>query len=295
MNFIKDKRRARELLIISIVLLATIALVVATYTLFTPKVSSLADEELMDTQELVIAQNEGPEVPMLASARSASSESNKVDERIVEEKREILSSLPDAYSAIVLDFEKLKAGDSETVTRYFGESEVFTPETVADRVYGTTVNFISQEADPESDTTAVVLHICTIDYPSMNGDFISAEETQLAQYKLDQEGGTLGDKTEADYKETAKKEVTRNLIDGKYKVCYNIPITVDNTTSTPIVNETFKQAITGSWYTGPGNTSQLNPVECLVGTSQVEPEPTPAEQEPAQEPTPEPAPSEAGT
>jgi hypothetical protein len=141
------------------------------------------------------------------------------------------------YESLVSDIENLKSGDIDTVTRYFGSSDAFTPESVADRVSMSELTFLESSTD-ETGENEIVIHVCTIDYNKMNEDYQNLDTT-------DEEG---------------KKEITKNLINGDYDVCYNIVLTVEN--GEVQVSEAFKQAITGGWYTGTG--VELTPVGCIA-------------------------------
>ena len=163
----------------------------------------------------------------------------------------------DYFSIIVDDVEKLKAADVDTVVKYFGTSDVFTPEVIADRVSATNVNLINYEFMSDGYVRAN-LHICTIDYNVMNNDFNAI----LTEKQTEYDNAVAEGKTpEVGYLEATKKQIATNLIEGKYEVCYNIPVTID-TDNNIVIAESFKQAITGGWYTGVGVT--LTAADCVV-------------------------------
>lgn len=143
------------------------------------------------------------------------------------------------FSNIQSDIAGIKQGDPDTVAKYFGTSDVFTPEKVADRVSTTNITLVSSTA-LEDGNFELLIHVCTIDYNKMNSDYKDA--------------GQNVDST------AAKKQVTRNLINGDYSICYNIPVLTSG--DGIAISEAFKQAITGGWYIGAD--VELSSVECIL-------------------------------
>lgn len=143
------------------------------------------------------------------------------------------------FSNIQSDIAGIKQGDPDTVAKYFGTSDVFTPEKVADRVSTTNITLVSSTALEDSNFE-LLIHVCTIDYNKMNSDYKAA--------------GQNADST------AAKKQVTRNLINGDYSICYNIPVLTSG--NGIVISEAFKQAITGGWYIGAD--VELSSAECIL-------------------------------
>lgn len=143
------------------------------------------------------------------------------------------------FSNIQSDIAGIKQGDPDTVAKYFGTSDVFTPEKVADRVSTTNITLVSSTA-LEDGNFELLIHVCTIDYNKMNSDYKAA--------------GQNADST------AAKKQVTRNLINGDYSICYNIPVLTSG--NGIVISEAFKQAITGGWYIGAD--VELSSAECIL-------------------------------
>ena len=110
---------------------------------------------------------------------------------------------------------------------------------MADRVSTTNITLVSSTA-LEDGNFELLIHVCTIDYNKMNSDYKAA--------------GQNADST------AAKKQVTRNLINGDYSICYNIPVLTSG--NGIVISEAFKQAITGGWYIGAG--VELSSVECIL-------------------------------
>ena len=180
------------------------------------------------------------------SIEDQNNESNKIEPSSIEEIEETLQYTDEELYRIVVDeLEKLENGDEDTIFKYFGSSDIYEPKIIADRIKLTNISFISTEYS-EDNKINVNVHICTIDYKLMNSDFNTAIED---------------DDTNEESREKAKKDIAANLLDGKYDVCYNIQIKLNDNLEIE-VSEAFKQAITGNWYVGPG--IELNTTECLV-------------------------------
>lgn len=172
------------------------------------------------------------------------------------ESIDLKSAGEDYFEILLNDLNNLKNGDDKTVTNYFGTSDVFTPEVIADRVSVTTMSLIDYSVD-ELGNNVVNTHICTINYDLMNSDYTQVEAEQKEIYDAEV---SKGNNPELSYTDSAKKIIAANLIEGKYNVCYNIPVTIiDNAV---VVSESIKQAITGGWYNGVG--VELTPAKCIV-------------------------------
>jgi hypothetical protein len=143
------------------------------------------------------------------------------------------------------EIELLRSADSDTVKKYFGDSDTFTPEIISDRVTASAVSFVSSTAN-EDGTTELVVHICTLDYDAMN------EAAASIKSKLSEEN------TSTNIDDDTKLEVAKGVVKGDYDLHYTIPVTVKD--GQVVVTEQLKQAITGNWYHGVN--VQLQSVEC---------------------------------
>lgn len=146
----------------------------------------------------------------------------------------------DPCDIIKQDMEKLKSGDRATVLRYFGDSVVFSPDNIIDKLAATVISFASVKNN-HPNTYTVVVHICTLDYQKMNQDMLRLKET-------------------IDDEKQISKEIAKGVVNGLYELHYTIPLTVEN--NCVIVTEEFKQSITGGWYTGIG--TNLKSVDCIA-------------------------------
>lgn len=145
-----------------------------------------------------------------------------------------------AFDKLKADFDKLQAGDTSVIEKYFGTGEQMTPESVADRVSASSIKLLS--LSDIVNTSSIVVHVCSIDYEAMNKDYATLCKS---------------DSEETD----AKTELATNLADGKYDVCYNIILSIDPDATEAVINEQFKQAITGGWYQGLGENLEEVPHE----------------------------------
>ncbi len=173
-----------------------------------------------------------------------------IDELTPYSNNEIVENKVDPYDTIYNDIEALKAGDQITTIRYFGDSDTFTSDIVADKLAATLITFISSE-EREDDSTEVIVHVCALDYNLMKDD----SEKLKVELSTENSEETLTD--------TVNKELAKNVVDGKYDVHYNIPVTVQD--GLVKVTEELKQAITGNWYSGMN--VELQTVNCILDES----------------------------
>lgn len=145
-----------------------------------------------------------------------------------------------AFDKLKADFDKLQAGDTSVIEKYFGTGEQMTPESVADRVSASSIKLLN--LSDIVNTSSIVVHVCSIDYEAMNKDYATLCKS---------------DSEETD----AKTELATSLADGKYDVCYNIVLSIDPEATEAVINEQFKQAITGGWYQGLGENLEEVPHE----------------------------------
>ena len=183
---------------------------------------------------------------------------------------------------IVADINGLLQEDEPTIQKYFGISDIYTPEEIKDRISIAKVTFVSGELEDKTITTTesqatenesienesierqtteykdldtmpgvvdgtakVDVHICTMDY-------IKTKEAIDSLYeRLSKENPTLS-KTEMDDKVT--KEIAVRAQNGEFDVHITIPVTVEykDSEATLQLTEAFKVALTGGWYNPTG-------------------------------------------
>lgn len=158
----------------------------------------------------------------------------------------------DPYSIIESEIEALRNKDAAMVNKYFGESTVFTPDAIADRLTATVVSFVSSN---DTDNAEIIIHICTLDYDKMN------EAAKEIKTNLESEADkNTEDKKVEDISNTTNIEVAKGVVSGDFDLHYNIPVKIEN--GSVVVTEELKQAITGNWYKGVNIT--LESVDCHI-------------------------------
>ncbi len=158
----------------------------------------------------------------------------------------------DPYSIIASDIEAIKSMDKAVISRYFGDSDIFSADIVGDKLAATLTSFISSGENEEGNIETII-HICTLDYNKMLD----------ANKKLKEELINKGEVDESSINEQIKKELAKGVVKGDFDIHYNIPVEiVDNQVK---VTEELKQAITGGWYNGIN--TDLQPVSCPLDTN----------------------------
>lgn len=171
---------------------------------------------------------------------------------------------------IIEDINNLMDCDTETVIRYFGDSDVYTPTLVADRVSVAKLTFTSitdasgnslitedksapltnpEDIDKEIEDVAGVvdgdisvgLHICTIDYSKMS------EAVQSLTERIKEKDPFI---TEDKLRKQVTDEVAARATNGEFDIHLNTTITARYTSgkSKVVLTEQYKAALTGGWY-----------------------------------------------
>lgn len=140
--------------------------------------------------------------------------------------KDLVEDLTENQLAIIKDLNLLKTGNEEVVLRYFGESDAFTPAIVADRTAPAKIHFIINPTN----SNYLYAHICTLDYQKMMTDYVT----------------------------DAKADIPLKILQGKYDICYTVPVAVKD--DSVQISEALKEAITGGWYV-----SDAEPTSCIIG------------------------------
>lgn len=171
---------------------------------------------------------------------------------------------------VIEDINNLMDCDTETVIRYFGDSDVYTPTLVADRVSVAKLTFTSitdasgnslitedktapltnpEDIDKEIEDVAGVvdgdisvgLHICTIDYSKMS------EAVQSLTERIKEKDPFI---TEDKLRKQVTDEVAARATNGEFDIHLNTTIIVRYTSgkSKVVLTEQYKTALTGGWY-----------------------------------------------
>lgn len=224
----KSSKKTQFLILLAICLLLLAVLVICLFIDGSKKQDNIVDEPQAINE--VISEESGVIESTQPTPRMATSNTTKTD--------------IDPYELVASEIELLKSKDVYTVEKYFGKSDIFTPESVGDKLTATVVSFMSSEE--LEDSTKVVIHICTLDYVKMK----NASETIKSEIEASD--------TSEDIDDTTKKEVAKGVVKGQFDIHYNIPVIVKN--CEVAVTEELKQAITGNWYKGIG--TELKTVDC---------------------------------
>ena len=188
---------------------------------------------------------------------------------------------------IVADINGLLQEDEPTIQKYFGISDIYTPEEIKDRISIAKVTFVSGELEDKTITTTesqatenestenestenesiesktteykdldtmpgVVDGTAKVDVHICTMDYIKTKEAIDGLYeRLSKENPTLS-KTEMDDKVT--KEIAVRAQNGEFDVHITIPVTVEykDSEATLQLTEAFKVALTGGWYNPTG-------------------------------------------
>lgn len=155
----------------------------------------------------------------------------------------------------------LVRGDEEVYHSFFGESDLFTPNSLVDKIQSASVTLIYDEeyditedlvADPNL-TYSVLTHICTYNYYEMelaSGEiYASLEETDM---------------TDTEKKVVVGDVISSRLLDGEFDLHITLPIDVIYTdgVGTVDITEKLKVALTGGYY-NPTNAEIING-ECIL-------------------------------
>lgn len=171
---------------------------------------------------------------------------------------------------ITLEVDKLMSGDKDTVAKLFGQSDVYSPEAVQDRVAVTRITFVDAIVDGEtiSDLASVVgkanteitvnTHICTINY------LATKEAATEIKARLTTENPEI---TPEELTEQVENEIATMTKHGDFDFHVTIPVVIsyDDLDGQVVITELFKTAITGGWYNSTG--AELTSGECPVNTS----------------------------
>lgn len=193
---------------------------------------------------------------------------------------------------IVADINGLLQEDEPTIQKYFGISDIYTPEEIKDRISIAKVTFVSGELEDKTITTTeneatenestknestkneateneatesktteykdldtmpgVVDGTAKVDVHICTMDYIKTKEAIDGLYERLSKENPTLRKTEMDDKVT--KEIAVRAQNGEFDVHITIPVTVEykDSEATLQLTEAFKVALTGGWYNPTG-------------------------------------------
>ena len=147
------------------------------------------------------------------------------------------------------EIQLLMDGDTATVQRYFGASDIYTADAVSETVSATKVTFLASDA-PEPMANGLIqkgeaslytqyVHFCTLDYNRLSKDMLEfrasiPQETQ-----------------KEDYNNLVTSETAKRVQSGDYDLHITMGLLVRydrNGVGSVEVTEAYKIVLTGGWY-----------------------------------------------
>lgn len=171
---------------------------------------------------------------------------------------------------VINEIDKLLQRDGDTIIKYFGSSDVYKGQDIADRIAVAKVNFMSVSVNGtehtndldnvggvENGIAKVNLHICTLDYNKtkeivkQTTDLIKRENSGISEEELSN---------------LVTTEVAKQAQAGKLDIHINVPVEIHyiDGKEKVIVTEAFKSAITGNWFNPTGKV--IESVECPINS-----------------------------
>lgn len=162
---------------------------------------------------------------------------------------------------VVDEINELLRGDSDTIVKYFGKSDVYTSDAVKDRVSVAKVTFVDIESDIKNEvetkdldeievsgngTVVVTLHICTMDYNK------TKEAVDSLTERMKTENPTM---SQEEMNNKVTNEIASRAQNGEFEVHITLPLNIEVKTNSEAkveITEAFKAAITGGWYNPTG-------------------------------------------
>lgn len=158
-----------------------------------------------------------------------------MDEKQVGLELNKIEKSEEVKKTVIEEIEALRSGNAQIVYKWYGKSDLFTPEFIGSTASRVIVNFV----DNDVTSACVKLHLC-----SVQNDLVEEEMRKLAEVE--------SDKTEISNK------VAQKIIDGEFNRCYNV--TISTGTDGIIPTEELKVVMSGNAY----KTVEVTPVECMI-------------------------------
>jgi hypothetical protein len=153
----------------------------------------------------------------------------------VEEELSKLNQTEDIKELVQNDIEAIRNGEDSIIVKWYGMSDIFTPEFIANTSSRVIVNFIDSELQPAE----VRLHLCAVQYSLVEEDMKKLAE----EYDEPQEISNI---------------VANKILNGDYSKCYNVTVSVNADGIVP--TEELKVVMSGGAY----KTVEVEETECLV-------------------------------
>ena len=159
-------------------------------------------------------------------------EENELD---IEGELDKINTSEEVKELVINEIRSLQNGDKATVQKWYGVSDVFTPEYIGMTSSRVIVNF----NDNLVDSRYISLHIC-----SVQNDEVEKAMIELADKEEDAEA--------------VSNEIGKRILDGEFNRCYEVAVSTDENGIVP--TEELKVIMSGGKY----NTVEVESVECSI-------------------------------
>lgn len=160
---------------------------------------------------------------------------NEVEEEQINIELDKIRKSEDIKKIVIDEIEALRNGEAATVYKWYGVSDIFTPEFISMTSSRVVVNFTESELE----AGRVGLHLCVI-----QNDMVEQAMREMAEQGIEAT-------------EISNKAAER-MIDGEFNSCYNVVVSVGYDGIIP--TEEIKVIMSGCSY----NTVDVEPVECSI-------------------------------
>lgn len=159
-------------------------------------------------------------------------EENEMD---IEGELDKINTSEEVKELVINEIRSLQNGDKATVQKWYGVSDVFTPEYIGMTSSRVIVNF----NDNLVDSRYISLHIC-----SVQNDEVEKAMRELADNEEDAE--------------EVSNEIGKRILDGEFNRCYEVVVSTDENGIVP--TEELKVIMSGGKY----NTVEVESVKCSI-------------------------------
>ncbi len=153
----------------------------------------------------------------------------------IEGELDKINTSEEVKELVINEIRSLQNGDKATVQKWYGVSDVFTPEYIGMTSSRVIVNF----NDNLVDSRYISLHIC-----SVQNDEVEKAMRELADKEEDAEA--------------VSNEIGKRILDGEFNRCYEIVVSTDENGIVP--TEELKVIMSGGKY----NTVEVESVKCSI-------------------------------
>lgn len=159
----------------------------------------------------------------------------KENEMDIEGELDKINTSEEVKELVINEIRSLQNGDKATVQKWYGVSDIFTPEYIGMTSSRVIVNF----NDNLVDSRYISLHICSV----------QNNEVETAMRELADKGEDV---------EAVSNEIGERILEGEFNRCYEVAISTDENGIVP--TEELKVIMSGGKY----NTVDVESVECSI-------------------------------